>query len=357
MLPALDRNKQDWTNPYLNIPPEGEPHLILAGDGCRNVLWPDGTTTSCDEIKLSLNQPILHAWNTEGKALIDNIAYVKAHPEKNLWIVVDSGAYSAWSKGKKFDVDEYINFLNSNDVLKECFWAAEADVIPGSFGVDPTEEERLAAPEQSWQNYLYMIDRVYYPKKIVPIFHMGEDFKHLVRMLEFRFPDGDFIPYCGCSPRNDVSPGEKIKWLFDFWRITNETCARVGRKKPLIHNFGCTTISIIEQFPSCTSDSTSWLRSGAFGNIMLIVNGKTKTVYVSDRNPMDPDHILNQPLAVREAVEAIIHRIGHGLTLNDLIYNDPKGTLRTCFNIYSLNDWIQNMRYEGNNLFKESLWD
>ena len=75
-----------------------------------------------------------------------------------------------------FDMDEYITFLESNKILDVCFWAAEADVIPGSFGVDPTEEQRLSAPEESWNNYIYMIKRVSWPKKIVPIFPYGGRF-------------------------------------------------------------------------------------------------------------------------------------------------------------------------------------
>ena len=248
-----------------------------------------------------LNYPGLFAWNAEKKDLLESVAYLHEHPESKWDLVVDSGAYSAWSKGKLFDVDEYINFLEDNKILDVCFWVAEADKIPGSFGVDPTEEERLAAPEESWNNYLYMIKRVSWPKKIVPIFHMGEDYKHLIRMLEYRFPDGDFIPYIGISPRNDVHVGEKMKWYEAIWKIIYEKCAELGRPIPLTHNFGMTTISMMEQYPSCSSDSTSWVRSASFGNIMIVVNSKIKTITVSDRQVMSPDHINNQPLAIKEA--------------------------------------------------------
>ena len=66
---------------------------------------------------------------------------------------------------------------------------------------------------------------------------------------------------------------------------------------------------------------------------------------------------MNQPQAIKEAVEAECERIGHGLTLNDLVNNDPKGQYRALFNLFSLFEWSSNFKYEGTDEFKESLWD
>ena len=346
---------QNFTNTFKNI--SLTPYrLIAAGEGARNIQLPDGSITSCSDVKRELNYCQLFAWNLEGKALLEWVKYKKENPDCLCDLVVDSGAYSAWSRGKLFDVDEYIDFLNSNDVIDVAFWVAEADKIPGSFGVDPTEEERLAAPEESWKNYLYMIERVKYPKKVVPIFHMGEDYKHLRRMLDYQFEDGDHIPYIGISPRNDVHVGEKVKWYEDVWKFIYAECAKIGREIPLTHNFGMTTISMMEQYPSCSSDSTSWIRSASFGNIMLVVNGKIKTVYVSDRHPDSDDHINNQTKAVKDAVEKICKEVGHGITLKNLVEDDTNGSLRMLFNLYSLNDWKKSFKYRGTEEFKEDLW-
>lgn len=32
-----------------------------------------------------------------------------------------------------------------------------------------------------------------------------------------------------------------------------------------------------------SSDSTSWVRYGAFGSIIIVINGRAKRVYVSER--------------------------------------------------------------------------
>lgn len=330
--------------------------LIAAGSGPSKVIMPDGTETSARQVKKDLKYCQLLAWMNERKELLEWVKELRESEQlrKDIKLVVDSSAYSAWTRHIQVDIDEYIEFINSiSDVV---YWFAELDKIPGEFGKEKTKQEIEEAPEYSWKNYLYMIDRVNCPKKILPIFHMYEDFKYLKQMLNFKFDDGSYIEYIGISPSNDAPVGEKIKWYEHTWKIIYEECNRLGRELPLTHNFGCTTISIMEQFPSMSSDSTSVIRSASFGNIMLVVNSKVKTVYVSDRNLNSPDHILNQPKAVIDAVEAECKRVGHGLTLNDLIYNDPKGQYRAIFNLYSMSDWSDTFEYKGTEEFKETLW-
>ena len=347
---------QDWRDPFLNNKIGDKPYgLISAGSGPKNIEMPNGQIISCSDLKKQLNYPQLFAWNLEGKDLLEWAEYLYQHPECPTKLVVDSGAYSMWSRGKEFDMDKYIDFLNSNHVIETCFWAAEADVIPGRMGFDPTEEERAAAPEQSWENFLYMIDRVKIPKKIVPIFHMGEDFKHLKRMLSYRYQDNTFIKFIGISPRNDVHVNEKAKWYEETWRIIYEECAKLGREIPLTHNFGMTTLSLMEQYPSYTSDSTSWLRSGSFGNIMIIVNGKIKTIYVSNRNLNSDEHIYHQNQAIKDTVETWCKKFGYGLSIDALV-NDDKGNYRMVWNLLMLNEWRNNFNYEGSQEFKQDLW-
>lgn len=342
---------QDFTNPFKNYK-QDKYLLIAAGEGVGDVEMPDGSILSATDVKRNLGYPQLFAWNLEPKPLLEWVEYLKKNPNSECKLVVDSGAYSAWSRGKPFDIDEYINFLNSNDVIEQAFWCAEADVIPGSFGKPLTFDEIESAAAKSWKNYLYMIDRVKIPKKIVPIFHQGEDFKWLVNMLEYTFKDEDHIPYIGISASNIVSVKDRINWYEKVWKIIKES------KNPevLTHNFGMTIIPIMEQYPSCSSDSTTWLRSSSFGNILIVTNGKLKTILVSDRKILDPSHIYNQSQAVKDAVESICKKVGHGLSIQDLVENDSKGKKRQIFNLYSLNDWRINFKYSGNSIFKESLW-
>jgi len=332
----------------------GEPYmLIAAGAGVSNVELPDGTITSAREVKKQLGYPQLLAWLNEKKELLEWVEEIRKDPSCPCKLVVDSSAYSAWTRGIKIDIDEYIEFINS--IEDAVYWFAELDKIPGEFGKPKTQEQLLEAPEYSWKNYLYMIERVNCPKKILPVFHMGEDFKYLRNMLEYRFSDGSFIEYIGISPSNDAAVSEKAKWYEITWKFIYEVCNNLGREIPLTHNFGMTTVQLMEQYPSMSSDSTSWIRSASFGNLNIVINGKVKTVYVSNRNPDSPDHITNQPLAVREAVEELCKEIGHGIELKHLL-EDDNGSLRMIFNLYALDKWRKEFEYKGNTLFKESLW-
>ena len=327
-----------------------EPYLLIAaGAGPSNIQLPDGTVTSAREVKKQLGYPQLLAWKNEKKELLEWVEEIRENPDCPCKLVVDSSAYSAWTRGLEIDIDEYIEFINS--ISDAVYWFAELDKIPGKFGEEHTPEELAEAPEYSWKNYLYMIERVNCPKKILPIFHQGEDFRYLKQMLEFRFPDGDKIEYIGISPDNGVHVNEKMKWYEQVWKIIRES----SNPDVLTHNFGMTTISLMEQYPSMSSDSTSWLQHARFGTICLVVNGKVKTICVSDRKTSSPDHITNQNKALYEAVEKMCEKIGHGITLDDLL-KDEKGSLRMIFNLYALDVWRKNFVYRGNNLFKEELF-
>lgn len=334
----------------------GEAYLLIAaGSGPSNVELPDGTVTSARQVKKELGYCQLLAWQNEKKELLEWVKELREDStlREKIKLVVDSSAYSAWTRHIEIDIDEYIAFINSiSDVV---YWFAELDKIPGEFGKEKTKQQIEEAPEISWNNYLYMIERVNCPKKILPVFHMYEDYKWLKKMLAYQFPDGGFIEYIGISPSNDASVADKAKWYEETWRIIYEECARLGRDIPASHNFGMTTIALMEQYPSMSSDSTSWIRGASFGNIMLVINGKIKTVYVSNRNSDSPDHINNQSPAVKEAVDKMCAEVGHGITLQHLI-DDEKGNLRPIFNLYSLHKWMANFEYEGNKSFKQDLW-
>ena len=78
--------------------------------------------------------------------------YTKEHPGTKVF--VDSGAFSAWSKGRKIDVDEYIDYINTN--TNELTLFASVDNIPGELTRTPTLKEKQQSPILSWENYLYM---------------------------------------------------------------------------------------------------------------------------------------------------------------------------------------------------------
>ena len=92
-----------------------------------------------------------------------------------------------------------------------------------------------------------------------------------------------------------------------------------------------------------------------FDEVIINRDSESIPVSVADRKKLDKEYILNQSPAVIDEVNKICKEMGHGITLESLL-DDSDGKLRTCFNLYSLHNWMKNFNYEGNDFFKEDLW-
>lgn len=303
------------------------------------------------QLKRDLGYDQLLSQLNERKAVMEWVEYKRAHPECRSKLFIDSGAFTAHTKGKEVDVDAYINFMNEID--DQVYIFAQVDKIPGVWGQPKTPEQLAEAPILSWENYLYMVTRVNSPKKLLPIFHQGEDFKYLAQMLEYRYPEnvkdpscvGQPIDYIGISCNKEVSSGEWIEWFSKAFKMIRDS----SNPNVKTHAFGMTSLRILEQFPFTSADSTSWVRTASFGNIMI---GYT-TVYTSNRNFSDPSHINNQSKAVKDSVAKICAKYNFDL---DEIINDDKPYQRAMFNICSLKEWADTYQYRGNDDYEESLW-
>ncbi len=252
-------------------------------------------------------------------------------------IFVDSGAYTAHTQGKEVNVDEYISYVNGID--SEIDLLAQVDKIPGRFGVLRTKEELLAAPEESWNNYLYMRDKVKSVEKLVPIFHQDEDFRWLKNMLEYKDENGNHIPYIGISSSKDKAPKYREAW---YWKVF-ATIQASSNSNVKTHSFGTSSIRHLELFPFTSSDATSWVRGAAFGSITTDFG----TILVSGVQDKDKRHINACPISYK-ALEEYVNK--YGFNLKELIYDSEESKAhikRQCFNIAYLQNWADNYEYKG----------
>ena len=276
-------------------------NLYSAGAGSKNIL----------ALKRKLNYDQLLSQLNERKACDEWVAYKREHPECTSKLFIDSGAFTAHTKGKEVDVDEYIAYINTIDDQVTTF--AQVDHIPGVWGQPKTPEQLAEAPILSWQNYLYMVNKVNSPKKLQPIFHQGEDFKYLKQMLEYKYDEncldksaiGQPIDYIGISCNKELSTNEWVEWFTKCFKIIHES----SNPNVKTHAFGMTSLKVLEQFPFTSADSTSWVRSAGFGNILV---GYT-SIYTSTRNPGDPGYIKNVSPALRHEVDKIAKKYGYSL--------------------------------------------
>lgn len=310
-------------------------------------LYAAGTVSKeSTDIKRKIGYPQLLSQYLEKKPIIDWVEYLKAHPECKCKLFIDSGAFTAHTKGVDIPVDDYIDFVNSIDDQVHIF--AQMDKIAGIRGQEVTIQQQLDAPRQSWENYLYMKDRVKSRDKLLPVFHQGEDFKWLVNMLEYKHEDGSHIKYIGISPNKSLSSKTWKSWLEKVFKTINES----SNPNVCTHAFGIGAIRVLEQFPFTSADSTTWLKLSSFGCISI--NGKP--VCVSRRKECSAEYILNKSTAVIEDVKKICAKIG--ITLEDLMdEDDTKARInRECFNLMSLKEWADNYTFTGNKMFKKELF-
>jgi len=255
-------------------------------------------------------------------------------------LFIDSGAYTAYTRNAVLDVDEYINYVNGIDEHLTIF--AQVDKIPGQHGKPKTIQEITEAPQLSWENYLYMRDRVNSPDKLLPIFHRRENWQYLEQMLETTF-DGKHIPYIGIAATTDSTTQEKEKWFHKVFEIIRKS----SNPNVKTHAFGMTSLKLLESFPFTSADSTSWIMTGANGSIMTPFG----VVYVSDNKTNLPNHIKHlNPEALKHFM-SYLQEMDIDLDLISVTYKE-----RMLANLKYLKRWADNYVYKGSTNHKKSLF-
>lgn len=174
-------------------------------------------------------------------------------------IMMDSGAFSAWSSGITINIDDYIAYLKEN--MPSFYSAVCLDTIPGESGSMARVTQRMLeeSANKSFENYLKMRKA---GLDVIPVFHQGEDFAHLERLVDER------VPYIGISPYMRAKPDSMMAWFDEcFTRITDKDGV------PLVktHGFGVTSNRATRRYPWFTLDSTSWIMQAAYGSVYLPV--------------------------------------------------------------------------------------
>lgn len=210
---------------------------------------------------------------------------------------LDSGAYSAWSRGTEIDLDEYCAFIKANIEHIEVY--ASLDVIPGKPGEHASQQARETAAEQSWENYLYMLNEGLKP---LPVYHYGEPDRFLTRMLDYG------CDYIGIGGLVAVTSKMRRHWLDRVFTALTD-----AKGMPIIktHGFGMTAIPLVFRYPWYSIDSTTWIKITANGAVYLpqmrrgefVFDDIPEIVSVSTSNPKqgeDGKHYNSMGPAMRE---------------------------------------------------------
>lgn len=259
-------------------------------------------------------------------------------------LFVDSGAYSAYTRGMTANVQSYVDYVNArSDQITIC---AQMDTIPGEFGRPRTREDVLKASPKTWDNFLFMRDNIDEPDKCIPIFHQGEDFKWLQKMLDYIDPyTGNHIPYIGISSDKRMCTKDREAFYRRCWEVIHAS----DNPEPMTHCFGTTAVASMQKFPFYSCDSTSWLRMATNGSIILPDNN---SYLVSNVSKGKKDHIDSDPL-LREAVKEVVE--GYGFNFDLMQQSEGVFTEATIerlrFNAFSFIKQAEAYEYMGPDTF------
>lgn len=197
-------------------------------------------------------------------------------------VFLDSGAFSAFTKGVEVDLEAYCRYIRDNMDIIEV-----ASVLDG-----------IGDPLLTWQNQRRMEQLGTTP---LPCFHYGED----ERYLKWYVDNYEYITLGGMVP---ISTPQLKLWLDEIWKhyLTDS----LGRPKLKVHGFGLTTISLMERYPWYSVDSSSWVQIAANGGILLPDHGVISVSKNSPAAKQEGRHINTLPKPQQKAVAAEIEKLG-----------------------------------------------
>jgi hypothetical protein len=226
-------------------------------------------------------------------------------------IMLDSGAYSAHTRGLKIELPDYVAFLRQHPIFQQYF---SLDVIPGKNGVrfcDP------GAAAETYRRQQVMKDAGLRPIAVVH--------RHDPRwLLERYLRDGEPRVALAPLPMEQPAVGDWFSECFE--KIPSTT---------RVHGLGTTAALMLQRFPFDTVDSTSWFEVAANYCVLLPRfdrNGpdyrhSARIVSVSDRAA----HFDNLDVLVKQQAETFFELCG--TTLGELRIS-KLARMRVCLRFF-----------------------
>jgi hypothetical protein len=156
-------------------------------------------------------------------------------------LLVDSGAFTAFTKGQEIDRDAYCDFLARN--APEIAHAASLDVI-GDWRATAATFDRMRA-------------RLDGAVSLVPAWHLGSPLEELHRLCR----EEPYVAIGGCVPYAKT-PKILMRHLIQAHRVAAEHGTR-------LHGLGMTGGTSMRRLPWFSVDSSSWVGSHRFGELEL----------------------------------------------------------------------------------------
>ena len=239
--------------------------------------------------------------------------------------MVDSGAFTAWSKGKEVRRDALIDFYNRTqeeygDAFDFTF--VSLDRIPGRQGVERTEDDYRVAAEETIRNYEVMKREV--RGYVKPVYHNGDP-ERVLRAY-------DDAPYISLGASQDLSYAEREAWVSEMYGTLQ------GRQ---LHGLAMTGTRMLRTARWHSVDSASWVLWAGMGAIALLrPTGALKLLACSAESPRNKhfeQHLSTLSPIARDRVIADLE--AEGITEEEV---RTDSIVRARFNIWTFRracDW------------------
>ena len=212
-------------------------------------------------------------------------------------LMYDSGAFTAWSRGKEVVLDDliavYSEMLEKYEQGADAVWLISLDKIPGSRGRTASPSEIDGACAESDRNFEVLKKR--FGERVLPVFHQNESTERLHSVAAM----SDYI--C-VSPRNDLHEASRRKWA-------TEVHAKIPGKKT--HGLAATGYEMMSKVPWTSVDSATWALAGANGNIFrdtrlrsLPISSESSATKTGDQ------HYSTLPVKQQDAIKARVEALG-----------------------------------------------
>lgn len=241
--------------------------------------------------------------------------------------MLDSGAFSAWKKQTRIDVDSYGEYILRNLDLIDI--AVNLDVIPGKWGDKGQDKSSVdLACAEGWKNYNRLLHLGVPKDKLMHVYHQEEDIYWLEKLMSN-------MEYVGFSPANDRTTSQKMDFLHDCFELQEKKYPHCKA-----HGFGVTSFRLMREFPWYSIDSTSWVAFAKYGIILIPRKGPSGYIYddrpwklfVSARSPksgMEGVHYKTLPKIYQQYVNKYLETIG--LRIGESEYENQPLVTKNCF--------------------------
>lgn len=220
--------------------------------------------------------------------------------------MVDSGAFTAWNKGKEVRLRALISFYNDladkySDVMDFVFVAL--DKIPGRQGVERTAEDFAAAAQETLRNFDLMREQVHGYCK--PVYHDGDP--------EYLLDAYATHPYISLSVNQDLAYWKREVWV-------REQEVRLRQRGFYYHGLAMTGTDMLRAIKWHSVDSAAWVLWSAMGAIAWVRQDGSLMIRAcsneSPRKKIARAHLSNLTDIEKEEVREVLTQVG--VTMEDV---------------------------------------